>query len=111
MRNDTLSGEIEIIQNVLGEKKANHIGLDDFHIGILVEIPNHSGCFKKADTWYIYEIDEQKHITFCGPFSLYGAIYACAMKLHISEYVNEYKFSEDELAIYLHKHFHSFDEL
>ena len=109
---ENISKEIEAIRNVL---KANiEEDIDDysyFHIGEFVEQPNQSGCFKRESKWYTYEIDEKNDCTFCGPFSQKGVIYACTMLLPVSMKMREYRFTEEEFDIYLHNHFHSFDEI
>ncbi|MBQ3545172.1 MAG: hypothetical protein IJA34_09325 [Lachnospiraceae bacterium] len=83
----------------------------NFHIGEFIEEPNQCGCFNRNDSWYIYSIDERNFCTFTGPFGLNGIIYACAKLLHFAKKFREYKFSEEELEIYINNNFHSFDEI
>lgn len=104
--------EIDTIRKAI---EANLEGtIDDFsyiNIGKFVRVPNQCGCFKREENWYIYETDEKNFCTFCGPFSSKGIIYACAMVLHISKNMKEYRFSEEEFNIYLNNHFHTFAEI
>lgn len=52
----------------------------------------------------------KKYCTFCGPFSQKGIVYACTMILPITINNKAYRFTETEFNIYLHNHFHSFEE-
>lgn len=103
-----LTEDIETIKKNLEDNIGENIDkLARFHIDELVELPNQLGCFKREDKWYIYETDEKNFCTYCGPFSLKGIVYACAMKLHVSKQLKEFRFSEEEFNVYLHNHFHS----
>ncbi len=104
--------DIEKITNIL--KLKVELSLEEykeFHIGEFVELPNHYGCFRRNSKWYIYSNDERNFCTFTGPFSLEGVIYACAKLLHVAKTFKEYKFSEEELKIYLNNNFHTFAEI
>lgn len=110
--NSVSNEEIEMIKETLNENIEENI--DDyecFHIGVFVEKPNQCGYFKRNEKWYVYEIDEKNYCTFGGPFSQSGIICACTMILPISMKTKEYRFTEEEFNIYLHNHFHSFEEI
>lgn len=103
--------EIEYIEETFSKYLDSVEKLKDFNIGEFLESTNQRGCFLRNGNWFIYEIDERNYVTFCGPFSLKGVIYACAMKLHCSENMREFRFSDREFDIYLHNHFHTFEEI
>ena len=110
--NCELKEELEIITKALNENSEKDIeSYKDFHVGEFIERPNQCGCFRRGGKWYIYQIDEKNYCTFCGPFSSSGIIYACAKVLHISSNYKKYRFSQEELEIYIHNHFHSFEEI
>lgn len=107
-----MKNQKEEIRKVLNENIDGGIeSYKDFHIGEFIEKPNQCGCFKRNEEWYIYQTDEKNYCTFCGPFSSSGIIYACAKVLHISSNYKKYRFSQEELEIYIHNHFHSFEEI
>ena len=107
-----MKNQKEEIRKVLNENIDGGIeNYKDFHIGEFIEKPNQCGCFKRNEEWYIYQIDEKNYCTFCGPFSSSGIIYACAKVLHISSNYKKYRFSQEELEIYIYNHFHSFEEI
>ena len=107
-----MKNQKEEIRKVLNENIDGGIeSYKDFHIGEFIEKPNQCGCFKRNEEWYIYQTDEKNYCTFCGPFSSSGIIYACAKVLHISSNYKRYRFSQEELEIYIHNHFHSFEEI
>lgn len=107
-----MKNQKEEIRKVLNENIDGGIeNYKDFHIGEFIEKPNQCGCFKRNEEWYIYQTDEKNYCTFCGPFSSSGIIYACAKVLHISSNYKKYRFSQEELEIYIHNHFHSFEEI
>lgn len=107
-----MKNQKEEIRKVLNENIDGGIeSYKDFHIGEFIEKPNQCGCFKRNEEWYIYQTDEKNYCTFCGPFSSSGIIYACAKALHISSNYKKYRFSQEELEIYIHNHFHSFEEI
>ena len=107
-----MKNQKEEIRKVLNENIDGGIeSYKDFHIGEFIEKPNQCGCFKRNEKWYIYQTDEKNYCTFCGPFSSSGIIYACAKVLHISSNYKKYRFSQEELEIYIHNHFHSFEEI
>ncbi len=104
--------ESEEIRRVLNENIDGDIeSYKDFHIGEFIEKPNQCGCFKRNEEWYIYQTDEKNYCTFCGPFSQKGIVYACTMILPITINNKAYRFTETEFNIYLHNHFHSFEEI
>lgn len=107
-----MKNQKEEIRKVLNENIDGGIeSYKDFHIGEFIEKPNQCGCFKRNEEWYIYQTDEKNYCTLCGPFSSSGIIYACAKVLHISSNYKKYRFSQEELEIYIHNHFHSFEEI
>ena len=107
-----MKNQKEEIRKVLNENIDGGIeSYKDFHIGEFIERPNQCGCFRRGGKWYIYQIDEKNYCTFCGPFSSSGIIYACTKVLHISSNYKKYRFSQEELEIYIHNHFHSFEEI
>ena len=107
-----MKNQKEEIRKVLNENIDGGIeSYKDFHIGEFIEKPNQCGCFKRNEEWYIYQTDEKNYCTFCGPFSSSGIIYACTKVLHISSNYKKYRFSQEELEIYIHNHFHSFEEI
>lgn len=107
-----MKNQKEEIRKVLNENIDGGIeSYKDFHIGEFIEKPNQCGCFKRNEEWYIYQTDEKNYCTFCGPFSSSGIIYACAKVLHISSNYKKYRFSQEELEIYIHNHFQSFEEI
>ena len=107
-----MKNQKEEIRKVLNENIDGGVeNYKDFHIGEFIEKPNQCGCFKRNEEWYIYQTDEKNYCTFCGPFSSSGIIYACAKVLHISSNYKKYRFSQEELEIYIHNHFHSFEEI
>ena len=83
----------------------------DFHFGEFIEKPNQCGYFERNGNWYTYVIDERNFCTFTGPFNGSAIIYACSKVLHISKLFKEYKFTEQELEIYINNSFHSFGEI
>lgn len=83
----------------------------DFHFGEFIEKPNQCGYFEQNGNWYTYVIDERNFCTFTGPFNGSAIIYACSKVLHISKLFKEYKFTEQELEIYINNSFHSFGEI
>ena len=104
--------ESEEIRRVLNENIDGDIeSYKDFHIGEFIEKPNQCGCFKRNEEWYVYQTDEKNYCTFCGPFSQKGIVYACTMILPITINNKAYRFTETEFNIYLHNHFHSFEEI
>lgn len=110
--NSVSNEEVEIIKKTLNENIEENVEeYKHFHIGEFVEVPNQCGCFKRKDSWYTYITDEKNFCTFSGPFSLKGTIYACSKLLHLSKKFKEYKFSEEELEIYVNNNFHSFEEI
>ena len=108
----SLDKDIVEITNVLNskiEKDINEYG--KFHVGEFIQLPNQYGCFIRDSKWYIYVNDEKNFCTFTGPFSLNGVIYACAKLLHVAKSFKEYRFSQNELEIYLNNNFHTFEEI
>jgi hypothetical protein len=107
-----LNEEIEIIKNTLNENmEGNMEKYQNFHVGELLEVPNQCGCFKRKSSWYTYVTDEKNFCTFSGPFSLKGIIYASSKLLHTTSKFKEYRFTEEELDIYINNNFHSLDEI
>ena len=84
---------------------------EGFRTGEYIERPNCQGCFPHGDGWYIFSIDEHNNPQITGPFSEKGIVYACAMMLHQSSGLAEYRYSDEERTIYIHNHYHSLDEL
>lgn len=104
--------EIKIISKTLSEGINENIeDYKNFHVGEFIEVPNQCGCFQRKSNWYTYETDEKNFCTISGPFNLKGIIYACSKLINKAAYFNEYKFSEEEMEIYINNHFHSFDEI
>ena len=102
----------EKIKNVLFEKTEQNLEkYRDFHFGEFIEKPNQCGYFERNGNWYTYVIDERNFCTFTGPFNGSAIIYACSKVLHISKLFKEYKFTEQELEIYINNSFHSFGEI
>lgn len=83
----------------------------DFYVGEFVRKPNCQGCFQKEKNWYLFRIDERNDPQITGPFSRQGIVYACAMMLHQTSKLEEYRFSEEERSVYIHNHYHSPEEL
>ena len=83
----------------------------DFCIGEYVRKPNGQGCFQKGKKWYIFRIDERNESQITGPFSRQGIVYACAMMLHQTSYLEDCRFSEEERSVYIHDHYRSPEEL
>lgn len=83
----------------------------EFHVGEFINKPNQYGCFKRNSDWYMYINDEKNFCTFTGPFNVDGIIYACAKLLNVAKVFQDYRFSEEELTIYLNNFFHSFEEI
>lgn len=95
-----LNEKAEKIKNVLFEKTEQNLEkYRDFHFGEFIEKPNQCGYF------------ERNFCTFTGPFNGSAIIYACSKVLHISKLFKEYKFTEQELEIYINNSFHSFGEI
>jgi len=112
MMDNMLNEEIEIIKSKLNENiEGNMEVYQNFHVGEFLEIPNQCGCFKRNSSWYTYVTDEKNFCTFSGPFSLKGIIYACSKLLHIFKKFNKYRFTKEELEIYINNNFHSFNEI
>ena len=84
---------------------------DHFYIGEYVRMPNCQGCFPMGDGWYIFRIDDHNAPQITGPFRREGILYACALMLHQSAGLEEYRFSEEERSIYIHRHFRSREEI
>lgn len=112
----------KVVNNMLNEKRKNkkcviwktEQNLEkyrDFHFGEFIEKPNQCGYFERNGNWYTYVIDERNFCTFTGPFNGSAIIYACSKVLHISKLFKEYKFTEQELKIYINNSFHSFGEI
>ena len=107
-----MKNQKEEIRKVLNENIDGGIeSYKDFHIGEFIEKPNQCGCFKRNEEWYIYQTDEKNYCTFCGPFSQKGIVYACTMILPVTINSKVYRFTEIEFNVYLHNHFHSFEEI
>ena len=83
----------------------------DFFIGEYVRKPNAQGCFLHGDGWFLFRIDEHNQPQITGPFSEKGIVYACALMLHQASGLEEYRFSEEERSIYIHRHDHSPEDL
>ena len=99
-----LNEKAEKIKNVLFEKTEQNLEkYRDFHFGEFIEKPNQCGYFERNGNWYTYVIDERNFCTFTGPFNGSAIIYACSKVLHISKLFKEYKFTEQELKIYINK--------
>ena len=97
-----LNEKAEKIKNVLFEKTEQNLEkYRDFHFGEFIEKPNQCGYFERNGNWYTYVIDERNFCTFTGPFNGSAIIYACSKVLHISKLFKEYKFTEQELEIYI----------
>mgnify|MGYP006912648761 FL=1 len=110
--NNMLNEKAEKIKNVLFEKTEQNLEkYRDFHFGEFIEKPNQCGYFEQNGNWYTYVIDERNFCTFTGPFNGSAIIYACSKVLHISKLFKEYKFTEQELEIYINNSFHSFGEI
>ena len=92
-----LNEKAEKIKNVLFEKTEQNL--------------EKCGYFERNGNWYTYVIDERNFCTFTGPFNGSAIIYACSKVLHISKLFKEYKFTEQELEIYINNSFHSFGEI
>ena len=93
------------------EKEGRLLLPEDFHIGEFVRKPNCQGCFCEGKEWYIFRVDEQNNPQITGPFRKQAIVYACAMMLHQSSCLEEYRFSEEERSIYIHNHYHSMEEV
>ena len=105
--------ELKELRDII-EEKAKEYGVDitGFYFGEYVFYPGRIGCFKRNGDWYLYQCDDRYLWTnFTGPFTLRGIIYACSIELNFSEHMREYKFSNEELEIYIRNHFHSFEEI
>lgn len=89
------------IINILSEKIAIP---EDFIIGEIYRKPNVRGCTMINGAWYIYRVDDRGGCRFTGPFSDRAIIFACAIKLHAAKSFEDYKFSEEEKAIFIHTH-------
>ena len=77
---------------------------EDFIIGEIYRKPNVRGCTIINGAWYIYRVDDWGGCRFTGPFSDRAIIFACAIKLHAAKSFEDYKFSEEEKAIFIHTH-------
>ena len=84
---------------------------DGFLTGEYARRPNCQGCFPHGDGWYLFRIDERNNPQITGPFSEGGIVYACALRLHQASGLEDYRFSEEERSIYIHRHYHSPEEL
>ena len=84
---------------------------EDFHTGEYVRKPNCQGCFPMGEKWYVFRIDEYNVPQITGPFRQEGIIYACALMLHQTAGLEEYRFSEEERSNYIHNHYRSQTEL
>ena len=84
---------------------------EGFFTGEYVRRPNCQGCFPHRDGWFIFRIDEYNNPQITGPFSEKGIVYACALMLHQTSGLDEYRFSDEERSIYIHNHYRSPEEL
>ena len=84
---------------------------EDFRIGEYIRKPNCQGCFPHGDRWFLFRIDEHNNPQITGPFSEKGIVYACALMLHQTSGLEEYRFSDEERSIYIHNHYRSPEEL
>lgn len=83
----------------------------DFHPGYRVNTPNQMGFYFETSTlypygWYFYEVDNNGGCTLCGPFDDRAIVYACALKLHCSSALPQWRFSEKDKETYLYRHIH-----
>lgn len=102
----------EEIKDILSKCIVENIEeIENFHIESFVQRPNQCGCIKRNGNWYTYEIDEKNYCTFWGPFNNHGLIGALGMLLSINMTSDKYEFTEEELMIYIHNHFHTFSEI
>lgn len=109
---ENLNNDIEIIIDILNSNIEMSIDqYEDFHVGKFIGKPNQCGCFKRNSCWYTYSNDEKNFPTFTGPFTLDGIVYACAKLLHVAKQFKKYRFSENELEIYINNNFHTFEEI
>lgn len=84
---------------------------ENFYVGEYVRKPDCQGCFPVGEEWYLFRIDERNLPQITGPFSRQGIIYACALMLHQTAGLEEYRFSEKERSNYIHNHYRAPEEI
>ena len=84
---------------------------ENFYIGEYVRKPNCQGYFPVEGKWYLFRVDEHNTPQITGPFRREGIVYACALMLHQAEGLEDYRFSEEERSVFIHKHYSSREEL
>lgn len=81
-----------------------------FIYGEFLKLPGMMGVFQVKYNWFVYETDERAFPSISGPFDDADVVPACVRLMHLSQFFQDFAFSEIAKKTYIYAHYRSLEE-